>query len=406
MSGFSGAHAASAPAGARSLAGPAAILAFATAVVVTTEFIVVGLLPELARALDISIVDAGRFVSWFALASAILGPPLTIAASRMEPHRVVALALLAFAVGNLVATLMPSYPVILAVRVGQGAALPVLVSVGSAAIAKLAGDGREGQAVALVYLGVVVALVLAVPAGVALAGHGGWRPSFLSLAVLAAIGAAIVAAAFPPQDTGPASMKAQAMILRRPALQAHLVLSAVLFAAMFAAYSYLAAFLESVAGFDARRIAVTLMGFGMAGVFGNWIAGRVVDRGPMAATAGVAMVLTLAMAAVSLVGGRLMLLLPLLAIWGAAHTAAFLLCQVRVMLAAPAAPAFASSLNIAACNVGIAGGAEAGGWIVDHQGIGAVGFGGAALAGLALAMTLATWLPPARRSVAWPRTTR
>jgi DHA1 family inner membrane transport protein len=389
MSQVSTLRAEAAPAAGRSLAGPAALLAFATAVVVTTEFIVVGLLPEMARDLDVSIGEAGRFVSWFALASAVLGPPLTIAASGTEPRRVVAMTLLAFALGNFAATLVPSYAVILAVRVVQGAALPVLVSVGSAAIAERAGPGREGRAVGLVYLGVVVALVLAVPAGVVLAAHGGWPASFLSLAMLAAVAAVLLGTAFPRQATGAASPGAQALILRRPAVQAHLLLSAVLFAAMFAAYSYLAAFLETVAGFDGRRIAATLMGFGIAGVFGNWVAGRVVDRGPTAATASVAAVLMLAMAAVSLVGGRLVLLLPLLALWGAAHTAAFLLCQVRVMLAAPAAPAFASALNIAACNVGIAAGAEAGGWVAGEHGIGAIGFAGAVLAALALGMALA-----------------
>jgi predicted MFS family arabinose efflux permease len=389
MSEALGARAASGPALAQSLAGPAAMVAFATAVVVTTEFIVVGLLPEMARDLDVSVVEAGRFVSWFALASALLGPPLTIVASRMEPRRVVALGLWAFALGNFAAALAPGYALILAVRVVQGAALPALVSVGSVAIARLAGPGQEGRAVALVYLGVVVALVLAVPGGVVLAEHGGWRTSFLCLALLAAIAAAILGAAFPRLGTsGPTSIAAQARIMRRPMLQAHLGLSALLFAAMFAAYSYLAAFLETVAGSDGGRIAAALMGFGIAGVLGNWIAGRVVDRGPTAASAGVAFVLMLAMAAVSLAGGG-PLLLPLLAVWGAAHTAAFLLCQVRVMLAAPIAPAFASSLNIAACNLGIAAGAEAGGWIVGQHGIGAVGYGGGALAGLALAMALA-----------------
>jgi predicted MFS family arabinose efflux permease len=162
-----------------------------------------------------------------------------------------------------------------------------------------------------------------------------------------------------------------------------------LFAAMFAGYSYLAAFLETVAGFEGGGIAATLMGFGIAGVAGNWVAGRVVDRGPTAASAGVAGVLMLAMAAASLAGARLMLLLPLLAVWGAAHAAAFLLCQVRVMLAAPVAPALASSLNVAAYNVGIAAGAEAGGWLVDRHGVGAIGYGAAALAAPALAMALA-----------------
>jgi predicted MFS family arabinose efflux permease len=309
----------------------------------------------------------------------------------MEPRRVVAAGLWAFALGNFAAVLMPSYPLILAVRVVQGAILPALVSVGSVAIATLAGPGKEGRAVALVYyLGVVVALVLAVPGGVVLAEHGGWQLSFLCLALLAVIAAAILGAAFPRLGTSaPASIAAQARIMRRPMLQAHLGLSALLFAAMFAAYSYLAAFLETVAGFDGRRIAAALLGFGIAGVLGNWVAGRVVDRGPTAASAGVACLLMLAMAAVSLAGDRLLPLVALLAVWGAAHTAAFLLCQVRVMLAAPIAPAFASSLNIAACNLGIAAGAEAGGWIVGQHGIGAVGYGGGALAGLALAMALA-----------------
>jgi MFS transporter, DHA1 family, inner membrane transport protein len=390
MSEALGARAATGLAAAGSLAGPAAMVACATAVVVTTEFIVVGVLPEMARDLGVGVVEAGRFVSWFALASALLGPPLTIVASRMEPRRVVALGLWAFALGNLAAALAPGYALILAVRVVQGAVLPALVSVGSVAIARLAGPGQEGRAVALVYLGVVVALVLAVPGGVVLAEHGGWRTSFLCLALLAAIAAAILGAAFPRLGTsGPASIAAQARIMRRPMLQAHLGLSALLFAAMFAAYSYLAAFLETVAGFDGGRIAAALMGFGIAGVLGNWIAGRVVDRGPTAASAGVAFVLMLAMAAVSLAGDRLLPLVALLAVWGAAHTAAFLVCQVRVMLAAPVAPAFASSLNIAACNLGIAAGAEAGGWIVGQHGIGAVGYGGGALAGLALAMALA-----------------
>lgn len=390
MSRMSRPSAASAAAPARTLTRAAAVLSFATAVVVTTEFIVVGLLPEMARDLEVSVAAAGWFVTWFALASALLGPPLTIAASRVEPRRVLAAVSLVFALGNLAATVAPSYLVVVAVRVVQGAALPVLVSIGSAVIASMAGPGREGRAVSLVYIGVVIAIVIAVPAGVVLADAGGWPLSFAVLAGLGLVGALLLGTSFPRHETSrPVSIKAQAMILRRPVLQAHLLLSALLFTAMFATYSYLAAFLETVAGFDGTRVAAALMGFGLAGVLGNWVTGRVVDRGPTVATAGVAAILMLAMAAVSLVRGELILLLPLLAVWGAAHTAAFLLCQVRVMLAAPTAHAFASSLNIAACNLGIAAGAVAGGWVVDHHGVAMIGFGGAALAACALIAALA-----------------
>jgi DHA1 family inner membrane transport protein len=383
---------------ARSLAGAGATLAFASAVVVAIEFIVIGLLPAMARDLGLSVVDTGRFVTWFALSSAILGPLLTIATSRMEPRPVLVAVLLVFGLGNLVATLVPSYAVIAAVRVVQGAALPVLISIGNAAVADLAGPGREGRAIALVNAGVVVGVVLAMPAGVVLADHWGWSTSFVVLAVLAVIAAILIGAAFPRlRNSRLASMKAQATILKQPVFQSHLLLSALLFTAMFTAYTYLAAFLETVAGFAGRDVALALMGFGVAGLLGNWIAGRAVDRAPTAATADAAIALALATAAVSLLGERPMLLLPLLGFWGAAHAAAFVLCQVRVMLAGASAPAFASSLNISACNLGIAFGAVAGGWIVERNGIGTIGFGSAVLAVGALVVAVLIGASPAAR---------
>jgi predicted MFS family arabinose efflux permease len=342
----------------------------------------------MARDLGISIAEAGRFVTGFAFASAIGGPLLTIVASMAEPRRALILALLAFALGNLVAALAPSHAVIVAVRMVQGAALPVFVSIGNAAAAGLAGEGREGRAIATVNVGVVIGIVLAIPAGVVLADRSGWPASFAVLAILALIAALIVGAIFPRLESARASMKAQAIILWETAFQAHLLLSAILFTAMFAAYTYLAAFLESVAGFNGECIAFALMGFGIAGWLGNWVAGRAVGRGPTAATAGIALALMLTTASVSLAAGNLILLLPLLGFWGAAHTAAFVACQVRVMLAGTSAPAFASSLNISACNLGIALGATAGGWLVERYGIAAIGFGSAALALCALILAV------------------
>lgn len=381
---------ASIPARTPSLAVPAGAVAFATAVVVATEFIVVGLLPAMARDLKISLPEVGGFVSAFAFSSAVFGPLLMIPAGRWQPRRVMAVALIPFVLGNLAAAAMPSYTMLLLVRILQGATLPVLVSVGSAAVASLAGPGREGWAVSLIYIGVVAGIVVAMPAGIILADAIDWRISFVMLGGLAVVAAWGLFFGFPRMPMGRLpTMLDQLSILRQPILQAQLLLSAVLFSAMFAPYTYLAALLEITGGLGALSVAGVLAGFGLAGIPGNMIAGWLSDRGPTQATIGVALMLALAMAAVAFASDFLLLLLPLLAIWGAAHAAAFLLSQMRVMLSAPTAPAFAAALNISAANIGIAAGAAIGGAIVERAGIAATGLGGAALALLALMIAAA-----------------
>ncbi|NZA27177.1 MFS transporter [Luteimonas sp. SJ-92] len=365
------------------------MLAFAAMVAVTTEFIVVGLLPQMARDLGLPIASAGTLVSGFALAAALFGAPLTLLGARLAPHRVLATVMLCFAAGNLAIAIWPGYPLVLAVRVVEGAGLPVLISVGSAAAARLAAAGQAGRAVAGLYFGVAAAIALAIPAGVLLADCIGWRGSFAALALAAAGAAAWLVTAFPRlQASASGPILAQAAILRQSRFALHLLLSACLTAATFSAYSYLAAWLHVVAGYGSAGIALALMGFGAMGVPGTWIAGRLAERGPVAASLGAALLLVPILAGLTLAGPDPRLLAPLLAAWGMTQAAVLLLCQVRTMLAAPAAPAFAGALNLSACNLGIAAGAIAGGWTITRFGIGALGLTAAALACCAVAVAV------------------
>jgi predicted MFS family arabinose efflux permease len=291
---------------------------------------------------------------------------------------VLALTLAVFGAGNLLAAALPSYPVILAVRVVEGAALPVFLSVGSAAIAAAVGPARRGRALAQLNIGVVVGVVLAIPAGAALAAGAGWATAFAVLGILALAMAATLGLAF-RVDVAPAPVGGQVALLGEPVLLAHLALSATVFTAMFASYTYLTSFLEEVAGLRGDRLALALMGFGLAGLVGNELAGRLVARGATAVTVGAMLVLGTVTAAVTLLQQRWTALLPLLVLWGAAHTSCFVLCQVRVMRAGSSAPAFAASLNIAACNLGIALGAVLGGAVVERAGVTAVGLATSAL---------------------------
>jgi hypothetical protein len=157
----------------------------------------------------------------------------------------------------------------------------------------------------------------------------------------------------------------------------HLSLSVTTFAAMFAPYTYLAARLEQVAGFGSTGVATALAGFGTAGQAGQALATQLADRAPLRATLLIVVTVALAGVCLSAVHENPFLLAMLLGVWGAAHTAAVTLCQVRVTLTGDGAPAFAMSMNISSANLGIALGAVFGGWGVERMGVDAMSWGAA-----------------------------
>lgn len=366
------------------------LLAFTMFVIVTTEFVVVGLLPAMALDLKLPLAETGGFVTWFALAAALLGPPLTLLAGRRDPRHILITAAITFAVGNLVIAWAPDYFIVIAVRLLQGSALPAVASVAIVAATRMAGTKREGWAISRVNLGIVAATVLGVPAGAMAADKAGWPVSFTGLALFGFISAGLIAVWFPRMEIAKqASMMTEVSLLWRPGFLMHLLLSFILFTGMFAGYTYIAVLLGTLANLDGAMIGWALTGFGLAGVFGNWLAGRVVDRNPLAATAWVAFVLAFAMVLVAPAGeGRSSLLGLVVGLWGAAHMAAFVITQARVMQAGREAAAFAMSLNISVCNLGIGLGATLGGKIADLYGVAVVGYVGAAAAVVALLISI------------------
>lgn len=347
----------------------AALLIFGAAVVVAAEFVVIGLLPSITADLAVSPAGAGWLVTTFALGSALLGPALVAATVRFPPAPVLAAALLPFA-GNLLLLAAPGFPLMLALRVLQGATLPLFMSIAGAQLGAARGTG---PGVALLYVGVTIGGTLAPPAGSFLAERAGWQmpvAAIGALALLAVVGCLFHAA----HDRTDRAANPWRLFLR-PAIQAHLLLSALAFATMFAGFSYIAVLLGR-AGLTGDGIAAALLAFGIAGLGGNWLAGRLAGRA-LPATAGAALAVAAMTLCIATAPGAPLLGLAILG-WGAAHAAGFVFCQVRVMDAAPDAPGFAGSLNIAAANIGIAAGSFAGGRAIELAG--AAGIAGATLA--------------------------
>ncbi len=386
---------------------PSVILALAAFVIVTTEFLIVGLLPVLARDLGIPVPAAGQLITLFAFTVMLFGPVLTALLSHVERKRLFIAIMLIFAASNALAALSPNIWVLALARFIPALALPVFWGTASETAAQLAGPARAGRAVSQVYFGISAAMLFGIPLGTLASGVVGWRGAFWGLAALSLL-MALLQWVFMPALAGSERVRlaAQTRILKDFRFVANVALSVAVFTAMFTAYTYLADTLERIAGIPAPQVGWWLMGFGAIGLFGNWLGGHFVDRSPLGATVAGTVLLGIGMAASVPASGSHSLLAIVLLVWGIAYTALFPVCQVRVMQAAPQAQALAGTLNVCAANAGIGLGAMIGGLGIGHWGLGYVGYIAAGMAALAvlLALAMASLAEMSRRGRAHRRT--
>lgn len=375
------------------------ILAVAAFVIVTTEYLIVGLLPALARDLDISISAAGQFVTLFAFTVMLFGPLLTALLSHIERKRLFIAILMIFSVSNALAAIAPNVWVLAIARFIPALVLPVFWGTASETAGQIAGPHRAGRAVSQVYLGISAALLFGIPLGTLASDIIGWRGTFWILAGLSLV-MALALAIFMPTLARPERLRLaeQTRILKDPYFVGNVVLSVIVFTAMFTAYTYLADMLERIAGVAPAQVGWWLMGFGAIGLVGNWLGGRFVDRSPLGATAIFSLLLGIGMMASVPAADSLILLWLALALWGIAYTALFPICQVRVMKSASHAQALAGTLNVSAANAGTGLGAIIGGLVIPKWGLENIGY---VATGVAItAILLAAWLVRFRRQSA------
>ncbi|MEU3826873.1 MFS transporter [Streptomyces sp. SID486] len=366
---------------------PLALLALAVGAfgIGTTEFVMMGLLPDVADDLHISIPSAGHLVSAYAL-GVVIGAPLLAAVTARMSRRTVLMALMAlFVVGNALSAFAPGNGSLLAARFLSGLPHGAFFGVGAVVATSMVPPQRKARSVSLMFLGLTVANVAGVPAATLMGQHFGWRATFLAVS---AIGLAAIAslALLIPRDRGHAASATglRGELAALTSLPVWLALGTTVagFGALFAAYSYVTPMLTDTAGFAQADVTLLLALFGVGATAGNLLGGRLADRSLRGTLFG-------GLAALAVV----LVLFPLLmrAEWGASLAvtllgmAAFVTgspLQLMVMEKAAAAPSLASSANQAAFNLANAGGAWIGGLTL------AAGFGttSPALAGAALAV--------------------
>ncbi|WP_282702229.1 MFS transporter [Streptomyces sp. CC219B] len=389
---------------------PLALLALAVGAfgIGTTEFVMMGLLPDVADDLGISIPTAGHLVSAYAL-GVVIGAPLLAAVTARLPRRRVLIALMAlFVAGNALSALAPDHGWLLAARFLSGLPHGAFFGVGAVVATSMVPPERKARSVSLMFLGLTVANVIGVPAATLMGQHLGWRATFLAVSAIGVAAIASLALLIPHDDAhaAPATgLRGELAALRSLPVWLALGTTVAGFGALFAAYSYITPMLTDAAGYADTSVTLLLALFGVGATAGNLLGGRLADH---------AMRATLFSGLASL--ALILALFPLLmqTAWSAAlavvllGTAAFVTgspLQLMVMEKASTAPSLASSANQAAFNLANAGGAWIGGLAL------AAGFGvtspavaGAALAVLGLAVATAAYAVD-RRGTA-PRTGR
>ncbi|WP_296037097.1 MFS transporter [uncultured Agrobacterium sp.] len=361
----------------------------------TTEFVIVGLLPTVANDLHITLPLAGLIVSVYALGVTFGAPVLTALTGRIERKPLLLGLMGLFILGNSAAALSPSYEMLLVARVISAFAHGVFFSVGATIAAGLVPEDRRASAIAMMFMGLTVAIVTGVPLGTLIGQIFGWRATFFAVAALGIVAFIGIAALLPStlQKAPAASLMEQLRVLGSGRLLLAFAMTALGYGGTFVTFTFLASILQELTGFAESTVSLVLVLYGLAIAAGNLAGGRIADRDPVKALGWLFGLQALVLALFTFTATSATAALLTLVALGFLSFANVPGLQLYVVQLAkrfrPNAIDVASALNIAAFNLGIAVGAWIGGMVVASPlGLGATPWVGAMLVSSALVLTL------------------
>ena len=334
---------------------------------VTSEFLPVGLLPQIARDLGVTPGTAGLMVTTPGVLAAISAPALMILAGRMDRRRVFLLLTAVLLASNLVCATSTHFAVMLIGRAMLGAALGGFWTLATAAAGRLVQPADAAKATATILTGVMLATVVGVPLGTFIASLESWRASFFVTGALVAIALALQAWLTPSLPSATALRFGELVaLLRRPFVSLSMLMIALIFGAHFSTYTYIAPWLQQ--DFSIQSMTVLLLAFGVAGFFTNTLLSAVIAERLKASVALMMLLLLGALASMLLLDHSRVGEVVAMLIWGAAFGALPLCCSVWIQRGIADAPEAGSALFIGVVQVAIAVGSSVGGGIVNRAG--------------------------------------
>jgi len=343
---------------------PLMALAVAAFGIGTSEFIIMGLLPNLSDDFHVSIPKAGVLVTGYALSVTIGAPIVAIATAKLERKLALLLLMGVFTLGNLACAIAPTYNLLFAARVLTALCHGAFFGIGSVVAANLVPRNQRAQAIALMFSGLTLANVLGVPAGTALGQAYGWRAAFWAIVPIGILAVAAVFLLVPRQTAGSSSLLHEFRVLRKPQVLLVLAMSVLTSASLFCVFTYIAPMLEAVTLVSPHTVTLTLLLFGVGITIGNLLGGALSDWRPMAFLIGALLTLIASLIALYYAEPYVLPAILMILLWGAIQFAAGAPLQSRIVDHAAAAPNLASTLNQGAFNFGNATGASLGGMML------------------------------------------
>jgi DHA1 family inner membrane transport protein len=367
----------------------------------SAELMIVGVLPQVARDLNVSISTAGSLVTAYALGMCLGGPLLTALTIRWIRPAVLRFSLAAYVLSTALILIAPDFASVFLARAITGAMQGLFIGVAFAIGRSLVPPERMGRAIAAVIGGVAVSAAIGVPVGTWVGQLWSWRHAFASVLALG-VCALVAAVVFVPRmtATGSSGVLSQARYAFAPRVVLVLLVGFLIMGGQFAALTYLAPFLASVTGVAGSAIGGFLMVYGAATAVGAFAGGQAADRSASGTLLIANVLLVVALGCLYQIGEQPWLVATALALWGVIGFGLVPSLQYRVVsLAGPGAD-LASTLPASAVNAGIAVGALLGGQTLAQYGAGGAIMAGACMCALAVPLTWATMYlrPPYERA--------
>lgn len=332
----------------------------------TTEFVIMGLLPDVARDLNVSIPSAGLLITGYALGVAIGAPIMAVMTSKFPRKRTLVGLMGIFIAGNALCAVATDYNLLMFARVLTSLCHGAFFGIGSVTAASLVPENRRASAVAMMFTGLTLANVLGVPMGTALGQEMGWRTTFWAVTLIGVVAFIGLSKLLPSDKKGEVTNILQEIgALRNGGVWVALLMTVLFSASMFTLFTYIAPILTDLTGISPRGVTYTLLLIGLGLTVGNIIGGKLTDWRLTTTLVVSALVIAIVQIAFYWTSASLIPAEITLFLWAATSFAAVSGLQVNAMLFGKDAPSLISTLNIGAFNAGNALGAWAGAMIID-----------------------------------------